>query len=632
MLLNLNRRAASGPGKATRYSGGSSEETTTSVATKAASNVPDHQRHQRLSQRYSVDDPVLLEVQHSRWSTPVNRLGFPTGEGITFTEQQGPYLYVLCTVKQIHFDEMMPYYTLVRADNGESVRGDGIKMFPLSQRGHQAAIRASTYTIGSSTQRIMVQDEVQDEASHPCAALATLCSYLFLPFFALGDCLFYIFQRFWIPCWSAACRVTRKQSRLLLNGAGPYACRVRITLVNFVVLCSTWIMFIDQARLVMFPPSSDFVLAHVNFAVWVVLVLELVAEVFVRPDGYRKLIIGDRAYAPTTVRFINAFHLFVETLSLITFVPEFYCLFSGYRCDERLPISFYNAAYMAVTGPTRLDTFWGRAFFCLIRFRVFGLVRHWKNMWIATTFIRTSISSPAPAPPRLQTKRRESIRNFAGSITNGIDLGEEKAQDTDKKALVNASNIGTALMATNSYRALAIVWLITGIFPLLLCFGSVYHNQAAVSMTNQLQGSNLLANDNSTESCEFLANTTIAWMTGVTSPDFVQDDDDPYVVALDILPIRCSEASSWYAAICEETAVEVTVADTHFEQNRQLCEVWGQTYSSPREIADSLGLRAGSVISMKVSEKGNVTIGDFTNETEFTVNASFDETYTIRTA
>lgn len=55
---------------------------------------------------------------------PVNKFGFPRGEGKTSEEQQGPYVYVLATVKNVHFDEDLRYYTVARADCGTEQRAD----------------------------------------------------------------------------------------------------------------------------------------------------------------------------------------------------------------------------------------------------------------------------------------------------------------------------------------------------------------------------------------------------------------------------------------------------------------------------------------------------------------------------
>lgn len=186
--------------------------------------------------------------------------------------------------------------------------------------------------------------------------------------------------------------------------------------------------------------------------------IELIFEIFIRPDGYHVLIVSEKAYSPSTVRYINAFHLTVEIMMLVSFVPEFFCLVSSdYGCSDRMHFSYFNAAFMAILGPNRINAFWGRAYVALIRFRVFGLVRHWKKMWINNTFLNKNwklksevaggLLSGVFAPAR--------VGNLDGKpISEAMNL---ERQDRKEDALINASNIGTALMVTNSHRALMIV-------------------------------------------------------------------------------------------------------------------------------------------------------------------------------
>jgi hypothetical protein len=55
---------------------------------------------------------------------PVNKLGFPVGKGDTDEERKGPYVYVLSTVRKVHFEEDARYYTVTREDNGRDQRAD----------------------------------------------------------------------------------------------------------------------------------------------------------------------------------------------------------------------------------------------------------------------------------------------------------------------------------------------------------------------------------------------------------------------------------------------------------------------------------------------------------------------------
>jgi hypothetical protein len=182
--------------------------------------------------------------------------------------------------------------------------------------------------------------------------------------------------------------------------------------------------------------------------VWLILVIELFLELFIRPEGYQILTRSEKAYAPTTARFINTFHLCGETISLAIFTPEFFCLFGSHQCSDRSPFSYSNAAFVAVLGPERVNVFYGKLYIAFMRLRVFGLVRHWKNMWIKKTFVEmrsTSVKSlfmPSKAPKFVRVgKSKESV--------------ERKEKDDD--GLTNVSNIGTALMVINSHRALILL-------------------------------------------------------------------------------------------------------------------------------------------------------------------------------
>ena len=77
--------------------------------------------------RYRVGDSVLVCNTQSRYANLVNRWGYPSGGGVTPEERRGPYIYVLATVKKVHFEEDAEYYTVTRADTGLDQRADAGK-------------------------------------------------------------------------------------------------------------------------------------------------------------------------------------------------------------------------------------------------------------------------------------------------------------------------------------------------------------------------------------------------------------------------------------------------------------------------------------------------------------------------
>lgn len=119
--------------------------------------------------------------------------------------------------------------------------------------------------------------------------------------------------------------------------------------------------------------------------IWTILVLELIFEAVIRPSNYSALIESDKAFAPSTARYINRFHLFFEMLALLTYVPEFSCVATSV-CTRNEYFSRVSASWKAVLGPTHGDSALGRLLMGLTSLRFFGVIRHWKQMWISSTF------------------------------------------------------------------------------------------------------------------------------------------------------------------------------------------------------------------------------------------------------
>lgn len=127
--------------------------------------------------------------------------------------------------------------------------------------------------------------------------------------------------------------------------------------------------------------------SHQRRVSWCVLVLELIFEVIIRPGNYFQLVESDKAFAPSTARYISRFHLVFEALALATFIPSFRCTDEG-GCEG----GYFNlvlASAAAVRGPTHADAANGRFLLGLTSLRFFGVIRHWKQMWINNTFQAT---------------------------------------------------------------------------------------------------------------------------------------------------------------------------------------------------------------------------------------------------
>lgn len=135
-------------------------------------------------------------------------------------------------------------------------------------------------------------------------------------------------------------------------------------------------------------------LLYLRSTVWGVLVLELITEWLIRPDNYGQLVNSDKAYAPSTARHINSFHMIFEAIALLLFIPQFNCLVTT-ECGKRIVFSGVDAALNAVLGPTKAKSAFGRFVIGLSVLRIFGLIRHWKNMWINRTYIDNSGKNPS---------------------------------------------------------------------------------------------------------------------------------------------------------------------------------------------------------------------------------------------
>jgi hypothetical protein len=146
-------------------------------------------------------------------------------------------------------------------------------MEPLrTARGEAAALRAATESqamdnsnrgLGGGQSPGGPASNQRSEAKFIEIMEAIICIPL-TPLFWIGECFVNVVGKRLYQLGSMAFKTTRRQGRLFLNGMQPYSCSFRITAVNILVMCSAWYMFIDQARLAFFPPSSDNALAIVS--------------------------------------------------------------------------------------------------------------------------------------------------------------------------------------------------------------------------------------------------------------------------------------------------------------------------------------------------------------------------------
>ena len=161
-------------------------------------------------------------------------------------------------------------------------------------------------------------------------------------------------------------------------------------------------------------------------------------------------------------------------------------------------------------------------------------------------------------------------------------------------------------------------------------------NNIAPKMTEQLQGTNLIANDTSDETCEFLLESIVSWFHAVRAPDVDKDPSDPFLLNLELGPDRgCFKQTEdlLYHYYCEPILETYDNASLIFDQRDnitlEMCQDYDKTEGmSTKEVSHALGLRPGSVLQFHTNKvsllEGSPSI--------FSVTTTFDETYSIEEA
>ena len=154
---------------------------------------------------------------------PVNAHGYPQGQGKTEVQRNGPYLYVLCQVTQVHFDEDERYYTVRRCDNNKEQRADQAYMEAIrDENAVGVALRAAQRTERETKPSGRVVHERR-------------CSEWYRHWV----------EEIMVP-WYRQKRMSAKAFvKHILNGDHGYAIKLSFTSINLLVLCSLIFLFID---------------------------------------------------------------------------------------------------------------------------------------------------------------------------------------------------------------------------------------------------------------------------------------------------------------------------------------------------------------------------------------------------
>ncbi len=185
---------------------------------------------------------------------PVNKLGYPQNEGKTEAQSQGPYLYVLCVVKQVHFDEDERYYTVLRCDTNKEQRADPGYMEPIRDEesveiAYQASQR-SRKSMGNQHTETIQQ--------------IGFCEQCWKSMMRLGTNT----KRRVIPTYIRTRNGGKEQLQRLLHGEPGCALHFRFSGINFLVCCSLLFLFHDVFALGYLPPSADSVVDLIGLYVY----------------------------------------------------------------------------------------------------------------------------------------------------------------------------------------------------------------------------------------------------------------------------------------------------------------------------------------------------------------------------
>ncbi|KAG7349730.1 adenylate cyclase family protein [Nitzschia inconspicua] len=597
--------------------------------------------------KFAVNDTVLVfltllnvtnmeDPKDTFTVAPVNKYGFPAGEGRTEAEKTGPYTFVICTVSHVHFDEDDRYYTVERADTGTQQRADSGWIEPLTDpEGIAAAFMAARKTVRSTQDK---PEEVMEETGLFQGCMDTCLDILSWPSDFVASTLLPFYRRLRLA--------TKLLVTQLLLGEAPFSCKIRITGINVLVLCSIIFLFLEVIKLAFLPAEFDDEIAIVGTVVWIVLALELIFEIMIRPSNYYQLIRSDKAFAPSTARYISNFHLVFESLALLTYIPEFACIGDPESCTRKAFFSRVKASADAILGPTHGDAAWGRLILGLTSLRFFGVIRHWKQMWINNTFHPTKregiekwlfprekdyheSARPHPIRSRLLSKKRDDDdTTYDDDTTTIVTYSSKTTRSEEDQRLKNAATVGTALMVVNSQRALILMVLVVTILPLLNAINQ--QNLVADSVTKLLQANNLAALSGISD-CEYMEFAIESWLNMAIvpqPPSKIREINHSFVLWAQVLPVRCPfQNITGVITSCRGPLSKYR----EMPENKPTCDIW-DTFSpatseeaSVEYFAEALKLREGGIVKKTAESSGDTLSG-------FNVTVVYNENPTISLA
>ena len=250
----------------------------TAATTKKLSWIPPLRQPQQNQNRnviFNVNDKVLVyltllnitnndELTKDTYTTAaVNKFGYPNKDGKRSSSIEksdhhhqekfhGPFMFILCEIKQVHFDESERYYTVHRYDTGIDQRANSGWMEPISDPiAISTALNAAKYGMknNSDPTTLIINGYDYDDDDDDDGWLIKLQIYWTLTI---------------IPFHQRLRIATKIILTELLHGNRPFSCKIRVTSINLLVLCSTIFLFLEVINLAWLPPKYDNEIAMVG--------------------------------------------------------------------------------------------------------------------------------------------------------------------------------------------------------------------------------------------------------------------------------------------------------------------------------------------------------------------------------
>eukprot|EP00594_Rhizosolenia_setigera_P021190 CAMPEP_0178980276 /NCGR_PEP_ID=MMETSP0789-20121207/26395_1 /TAXON_ID=3005 /ORGANISM="Rhizosolenia setigera, Strain CCMP 1694" /LENGTH=1092 /DNA_ID=CAMNT_0020670649 /DNA_START=112 /DNA_END=3388 /DNA_ORIENTATION=+ len=546
--------------------------------------------------------------------SPVNRFGYPAGYGITVGEQRGPYLYVLAEVTSKCYGEDAKYYVVKRCDTGMEQRADAKWMWkdPIKKDDKVMAIalRAAKQNLKNRHLRENEEDLSKRFIPNKSGPFTRISKW---------------FSRNIGDPWMSLRRTMKHHVTLMIMGLSPYAIQIRITGVNVL-----------EIRLVLHGPQYDYGIITLSAVIWVILALELCAEVAIRPEGYSALIQGEKKYKPSTARYINRFHLVCESLALLFFLPELQCLSSAEKsCDEEYPFSLLYA----IRGILLQEHIFTSYFIIIVmKLRIFGLVRHWKQMKFNRSIFEikgkgdirnvkgNEASRRISEVTKIKSNKKDDDEREDSDLEEDREDGDAVGSSEEEQELNNADKIGTALMVVNSHRAMIILMIMACLQPLTSGIRCVTihsqdeHLKSFHNTATQLQDANLYTKDDK-DKCMFLQKTSCISLFPIPQNYILPSEVQPTILKAVINPVRCDFQNEREGLI---TSCDIYSHNQHHINHvmpsmyldETVCAAYNRTSheSDNDELAEIFDKRRGALVNVKETYLDNSTDTDYTVE------------------